>query len=86
MIEADIEYPDSCMDLHGDLPWAPEHLILTYEHLSPYAKDLCDKLNLQGVYPCRKLIPNFYPKKNYITHYLNSKFYVEQGLIIRKIH
>ena len=86
VIEADIDYPESCMELHRDLPLAPEHLILTYEHLSPYAKDLCDKLNLRGVYPCRKLIPNFYPKRNYITHYLNLKFYVEQGLIIRKIH
>ena len=36
--------------------------------------------------PSKKLTPNLYDKKNYVVHYRNLKFYVEQGLIIKKIH
>lgn len=86
ILEVDLDYPENCMDAHENFPLAPEHLTLTYDHLSPYAKELCDRLNLRGVYPCKKLIPNFHAKQNYITHYMNLQFYIEQGLVLRKIH
>lgn len=86
LIEVDLDYPEELHILHDDLPMAPEHLKITYEMLSPHAKKLCDSLNLKHVLPCKKLTPNFFKKKNYICHYLNLKYYVENGLEIKKIH
>jgi len=34
----------------------------------------------------QKLIPNFYDKVKYCTHYRNLQFYVKHGLVIGKIH
>ncbi len=86
IIECDLLYPQHLHDQHNDLPLAPEHFNITFDMLSPYAKTLHEKFQLTSSIPCKKLLPNFYEKKNYIAHYLNLKFYVEQGLIIKKIH
>lgn len=85
-LEVDLEYPQKLFSKHNDFPLAVEHLMIDYEMLSPSMKKLCDNFNLKSILPCKKLVPNFFPKKNYITHYLNLKFYVEEGLIIKKIH
>ena len=34
----------------------------------------------------KKLIPNLYNKTNYVVHYRNIQFYIEQGLVLKKIH
>ena len=73
ILEIDLECPKDRTDFFDELPLAAEHLMLRYEHLLPYAKTLCDRLQLCGIYPCRKL-----------TNYLNLKFYLEQGLILKK--
>ena len=86
ILEIDLLYPKELHILHDDLPMAPQHLNITYNMLSPHAKKICDFLNLKNVLPCKKLTPNFFNKKNYISHYLNVKFYVENGLRITKIH
>ena len=33
-----------------------------------------------------KLVPNLFNKLNYICHYRNLKFYLEHGLILRRVH
>lgn len=86
ILECDIHYPKELHVSHNDLPMAPEHLKITYEMLSPHAKNMCDHFNLKNTLPCKKLTPNFFDKHNYISHYRNLKFYVENGLIITKIH
>ncbi|GFR16049.1 c2H2-type domain-containing protein [Trichonephila clavata] len=86
IIEVDLKCPKQLQLKTNDLPLAPEHLNITYNMLSPYSKRLCDKFNLKHVLPSKKLTPNFYPKKNYITHYLNLQFYIEEGMIVEKYH
>lgn len=86
IIECDLFYPPQYFDRDNDLALAPEHFTIAYEMLSPYMKNLCDEFGLRSTLPCKKLVPNFFPKSNYITHYMNLKFYVEQGLIVKKIH
>lgn len=60
LLEVDLDYPEELHILHDDLPMAPEHLKITYEMLSPHAKNLCDSLNLKHILPCKKLTPNFF--------------------------
>ena len=55
------------------------------EMLSPFSKELKEKLQIKGQ-PASKLIPNLYDKTNYITHYTNLKFYLQQGMVLKKIH
>ena len=86
ILEVDLLYPTELHNMHDDLPMAVEHLHITYDMLSPHAKRLCDSLNLKHLFPCKKLTPNFFNKKNYVCYYLNLKFYVENGLKITKIH
>ena len=33
-----------------------------------------------------KLVPNLIPKKNYVVHYRNLKYYLSQGWIFQKVH
>ncbi|GBL71224.1 hypothetical protein AVEN_264230-1 [Araneus ventricosus] len=86
ILEVDLEIPESEHERLNDLPLAPEHLKITLDMLSPYAKKLCSKFELHKTFPSKKLAPNFYPKKHYIVHYLNLQFYLKQGLKLVKIH
>ncbi|GFT07975.1 c2H2-type domain-containing protein, partial [Nephila pilipes] len=86
ILEVDLEIPSALHNEHNDLPMAAEHLNISYDMLSPYSKRLCDHFQLKNTLPAKKLTPNFYPKKNYVVHYLNLLFYLKQGLILRKTH
>ena len=33
-----------------------------------------------------KLVSSFLPKKNYVLHYKNLKQYLEEGMILKKVH
>ena len=33
-----------------------------------------------------KLVPNLMSRKNYVVHYRNLKYYLSQGLILKKVH
>lgn len=86
ILEVDLYYPSSLHKKHDDFPLAVQHIPITYDMLSPYMQEMCDAFNLSSTLPCKKLVPNFFEKKNYITHYLNLKFYIQQGLVLKKIH
>ncbi|GFT25899.1 c2H2-type domain-containing protein [Trichonephila clavipes] len=85
ILEVDLLYPKHLHNKHKDLSLAPEHVLIRYM-LSNYSKELCDEFGLKSTLPSKKLTPNFFSKKNYVTHYLNLKFYIEQGMILTKIH
>ena len=53
--------------------------------LSEEVKDFYKNNNIR--YSTQKrLAPNFYSKTKYVVHISNLKFYMEQGLVIDKIH
>ena len=81
--EVDLKYPDSLHVAHNDYPLAAEHLSIEGEILSPFQQQTYPKSKLQ---PCTKLAPNLFDKKKYILHYRNLKFYLEQGMILEKVH
>ena len=49
---------------------------------SPYAASI----RRRDWKPSKKLVPNLYDKVKYVTHYRNLKFYLQQGLVLTKIH
>ena len=64
---------------------APEKLKVTKEMLSQEQIDDIKKFNIK-IGTTRKLIPNLYAKKNYITHYRNLKYYLANGWKLTKVH
>ena len=50
---------------------------------SPFQKDLFPDYKKK---PTTKLSPNLYEKKKYVVHERNLKFYMEQGIELKKTH
>ncbi|GBN31810.1 hypothetical protein AVEN_235934-1 [Araneus ventricosus] len=47
ILEVDLIYPTHLHNMHNDLPLAPEHVLITYDMLSNYSKELCDEFGLR---------------------------------------
>jgi len=82
IIECDLHYPPELHDMHNDYPLAPEHMTVTHDMLSEYARSFDGKLPK----PTKKLILNLRDKTMYVTHYRNLQFYIAHGLVLTKIH
>ena len=68
-----------------DFPMASEKGKIKEELLSPYCLEIKKNMILKvGV--VNKLIPNLMPRKNYVVHYGNLKYYLLKGLILKKVH
>ena len=86
ILEVDLRYPNHLHEEHNDYPLASESLTVTESMLSNYCKSLFSSTNEKPHRGTPKLIPNLNNKTNYIVHYRNLKFYLDQGLVLRKIH
>ncbi|XP_041369386.1 uncharacterized protein LOC121383434 [Gigantopelta aegis] len=85
ILEVDLEYPKDLHDNHNDYPLAPESMTVTDNMLSQHSQELKKKLCIKAQ-PVKKLVPNLNDKQKYVLHYRNLKFYMSQGLILKKIH
>lgn len=86
-LEVTLEYPkNEIQDFHNDFPLAPQHIKVEMDMLSLYQKNLLKNENIKFTNYTQKLIPNFYTKRNYVTHYLNLQYYLKQGMVLKKIH
>ncbi|XP_025016199.1 uncharacterized protein LOC107360164 [Tetranychus urticae] len=88
ILEVDLDYPESLHDEHNDYPLAPEKIIVDNDQLSNFQKEIVIMLEENGVkrYKTKKLVPNLMNKKKYVLHERNLKFYIEKGLILKKVH
>lgn len=88
ILEVTLEYPRHLHDEHNDLPLAPESLIIKVEDLSPYCRNLYKSLHKQKTSGeiSKKLVPTLNTKEKYVVHYRNLQFYIQKGLILKKIH
>ena len=82
-VEVDMAYPPSLHDSDNDLPLAPEKILIRKSWLSPYEQSFNVKLPSDGR---EKLLETLLDKNRYVCHYENVKFYVNQGLKVRKVH
>ena len=83
--QVDLEYPKFLFEHHKDQPLAPEVIEITSSMLSEQVQEFFEKNNLKYSTQSR-LAPNFYKKVKYVLHINNLKFYMEQGLVVDKIH
>ena len=80
ILEVDLDYPNELHDLHNDYPLAPETLEVENSWLSEHQK----KWSIKNI--CPKLVNSLRNKKNYVVHYRNLKFYLDQGMKLTKVH
>ena len=78
----DLDYPDSIKFKSKNFPFCPESLLVPDEWLSNYQKALKPK----GAANVEKLLLTQTDKKNYIVHYRLLKFYLRQGMVLRKVY
>ena len=78
-------YPDHLYELHKDQPLAPENLKITEQMLPDHVLKTL-RVNGKKFSEQIRLCPNFFDKERYVVHIANLKFYLEQGLVLKKIH
>ena len=64
---------------------APEKIKVIEELLPPLQLEIKNNYDIK-IGDIKKLRPNLYSKKNYAVHYRNLKYYLSQGLILKKVH
>ena len=64
---------------------ANEKIKIKTERLSPYSLENANKFDIKTG-NINKLAPNLMPKNNYVVHYRNLKYYLLQGLVLKKMH
>ena len=85
VFEVDLEYPSHLHDKHNCYPLAPERLAIKDSWLSEHQNSLLKKYSMTNS-NIPKLTPNLFDKTNYIVHGKNLKFYLDQGMILKKVH
>ena len=83
IFQCDLEYPRELHDKHDNFPLAPIHLNIQKEMLSSYQKDLADELKVKV--GGNKLCLTLENKNDYICHYRNLKYYLEQGMVLKRV-
>ncbi|KAL9958234.1 hypothetical protein ACROYT_G035222 [Oculina patagonica] len=85
ILEVDLEYPAELHEEHNSYPLAPEKKKISEELYSDYQKKLKDKLELK-LPDSEKLVLTLEDKSNYVVHYRNLQFYLEQGMKLKRVH
>ena len=89
ILDVDLEYPKECHDKHTDYPLAPEIMSVSADMLSDYQKETYKAYHFNNApkdEKTNKLILNVMDKQNYVLHIDILKFYLKQGLKIKKIN
>ena len=85
-VECDLDYPQHLHPRHNDYPLAPEKFAIDYKLLSETQVSLRRNYAMPQSSGNVKLVPNLLPKSQYALHYLNLKFYLQQGMTLTKVH
>ncbi|GBO40233.1 hypothetical protein AVEN_160617-1 [Araneus ventricosus] len=63
ILEVDLYYPPELHSEHNSFPMAPNHETITFDMLSAYQKEICEKLNIKINEKNKKLLNAFNEKK-----------------------
>ena len=83
IFEVDLDVPPHLHDKFNDFPMAVEKRVVKEEEMSPLQDRMLDGGKMTKT---EKLIPSLSSKKRYKVHGRNLQFYLEQGLVLTKIH
>ena len=88
ILECQLLCPEEIHDATDSFPFAPDHIRIKPEDLSEYTRELAEKcgIGLEGLHNTRKLCLTLNDKDRHTGHYLNIRFYVEHGMVLKKIH
>ena len=86
ILEVDLVYPEHQHLAHSSFPLAPEHITIQEDSLSPYALAALRRTKGAQRYKANKLTSTFCPRTRYVVHGANLRFYLEQGMVLSKIH
>ena len=86
IVECDLDYPEILHDEHNDLPLAPEKVAVQPGAWSQYTKSVAIESGMKLKTGGEKLIPHLGPRRHYVVHSENLKFYLEHGLVLKKVH
>ena len=86
LFEVDLDYPSYLHDEHADYPLAPLKEKIPYSRLSPYARSLCDNLDLKHSLNQEKLLSTLENKKHYVIHYRCLQLYLSLGMKLKYVH
>ena len=84
-MEVDLDYPEELHVSHKDFPIAPEKIKVKEEMLSPYSRENAKKFDIKTG-TINKLEPSSVAKEKYVVHYRDSKYYLSEGLVLRKVY
>ena len=86
-LNVDLEYPQELHDAHSDYPLAPERILIQYEMLNETQLKILRHYQVpkSGI-RVQKLVPHLMVRKNYMIHYRNLRFYLEEGMKLTAIH
>jgi hypothetical protein len=88
-VECDLKYPTELHDAHNDYPLGPTRECVKADHLSPYCTKLYKEVYDATKVPdekLEKLLLTLKDKEKYTVHVQLLKFYLEQGLVLEKVH
>ena len=86
ILEVDLEYPGEIHDREDDYPYAPERMEIKTEMLSAKHLQLRRKYYGAATPYSRKLVSSLLPKKKYVLHSENLKFFLERGMKVTNVH
>ena len=87
--EVDLTYPNDIKNKTADFPLAPLSGEVTMDMFSEFMKEFYKELRDHGqseYKPCRKLLMTQYDKENYLVHFAILKFYLQMGMILKRVH
>ncbi len=85
-VECDLSVPKELHDKFNNYPLAPEKFRIDYKALSDKQVEIKRHYPTLSNTSAVKLVPNLLPKKKYCLHSANLKFYLQQGLVLGKVH
>ena len=84
ILEVDLEYPPDLHKEHNSYPLAPEKKVVKTEKMSDYQNKLIKDLKLK-LPNSKKLLLTLEDKNDYVVHYENLKFYLNQGMKLKRV-
>jgi hypothetical protein len=85
ILECDLHYPKKLHNKHANLPLAPEVVEISFENLSPYARNALLKSDNKKKYKDVKLTATFHDRIDYVVHGKNLQLYLNLGMKLTKI-